>query len=117
SSVDALTVWKVDVMVSKENVTGLKTLVFSLGMLLIGGILLFGFLLWEKKAQNTSGRCPGGEVDLKGRGAVIDSSLDGRTLRLTLEPQEHTQEIIMLDVCSGKITGKLKILVDVPLIQ
>jgi hypothetical protein len=104
-------------MAAKENLNPLKTLVFSMGLLLIGGTVLLGTLVWKKIAAETSGLhatadCPGGNVDLKGRGTMVDSVVDGHTMRVTLEKNNGKNEMVMIDICSGKIIGSLTLDTD-----
>ncbi len=55
-------------------------------------------------------RCPGGKVDLKGRGEVIDYQSDNGVLRLRLKKEgSEDTEVILVDECDGRIKGALTI--------
>jgi hypothetical protein len=101
-------------MSSKENLRPLKILVFSMGLLLIGGtVLLFGIILkkmsQEKNMPPVVQECKGGALDLKGRGLVMESKLENNVLRLTLEKGPGHTEMLTVDACSGEITSTLVI--------
>ena len=53
--------------------------------------------------------CAGGEVDLKGHGLIVDSVLDGHSMRITMEKPDGRNELSMVDICTGKVTGTLVI--------
>src|SRR5262245_57711541 len=100
-------------MSSEHHIKGLKLLVLSLGLLFIGGAVLIGVLVVKKARQMrnadmlSSAECPGGEIDLKGRGIIVESRTEDQLLRLTLEKQTGSNEIITIDTCTGKIIGSL----------
>ena len=113
-------------MAPKENLKPLKMLVFSMGLLLVGGTVLLGALVWqkvsteksaEKSSIHTMADCPGGHVDLKGHGVIVDSTIDGHTMHLILEKTESKSELMMIDICSGKIIGALTIDSDTDIIS
>jgi hypothetical protein len=98
-------------MSSKENLRPLKILVFSMGLLLVGGtVLLFGIAL--KKMSGGEGACKGGSVDLKGRGPLLERELQDGVLRLTFEPVPGRSETVTVDACRGAVTGELVIETD-----
>jgi hypothetical protein len=105
-------------MPTEHHVKALKLLVVSLGLLLIGGAILLGGMVWKKVnlMRNTdmldASVCPGGEVNLTGRGIIIESRTEDQLLRLTLEKQPGTNEILTIDTCTGKIIGTLKLATD-----
>ncbi len=83
-------------------------LVISMGVLLIAGTMAVGVLAWKKgfSAAPVS-NCIGGTVDLKGRGTIISSQIEGNKLRLTLKKEAFKTEIVTLDLCTGKTLGTL----------
>jgi hypothetical protein len=104
-------------MAAKENLRPLKTLVFSMGALLLGGTVLLIGVAWQKAATHGKARvCEGGKIDLKGLGSVIDYKMDDQILRITLERQDkagHTfNDIVTVDSCSGKTLSTLTIETD-----
>lgn len=84
-------------------------LVISLGLMLVGGTLLLAVGLWHKSFDmaETAAACPGGRVDLKGRGAIVETAVDGGNLRVTLEKKGGGVEIVTIDLCNGKVAGSL----------
>jgi hypothetical protein len=55
-------------------------------------------------------RCPGGKVDLKGMGEIIDYQSDNGVLRLRLKKQGSEDiEVVLVDECTGRIKGALTI--------
>lgn len=55
-------------------------------------------------------RCPGGKVDLKGMGEIIDYKSDNGVLRLRLKkPNSEDTEVVLVDECTGRIKGSLTI--------
>jgi len=111
-------------MSPEKNLTALKTLVFSMGIVLVIGFLVVAASVWLKmKAGSPAAKsavaggvlpanCPGGTVDLKGRGHVVDTSIEGSTLRLALAKAGGELEMVHVDMCSGKETSALKIMTD-----
>ncbi len=52
--------------------------------------------------------CPGGKVDLKGRGDIVEYRSDDGILRLRLKkPGSEDTEVILVDECTGRIKGSL----------
>ncbi len=88
-----------------------------MGILLLGGTLLLAAIVWKKVSTPTAETCPGGHIDLKGRGMITESTLDGEILRLTLGKQNGRSEFVLVDVCAGKILGGLTIDSDPTLIS
>jgi hypothetical protein len=104
-------------MAAKENVNPLKTLVISMGFLLIGGFIFLAAVVWQKvstEAMNakTQAECPGGQVDLKGHGTVVSTEMEKRTMRLTLKNPSGRLEVVTLNMCTGAIESTLSIVVD-----
>jgi len=100
-------------MAAKENLNSLKMLVFSLGLILIGAIVLLAGLVWKRVGTDSVvADCAGGHVNLKGHGMVVDSGFDGTTMRVTMEKTEGQSEIMLIDICTGKITGTLTLDTD-----
>lgn len=108
---------------AEQNLTGLKTLVISMGILLVIGFLAVMAGAWMKLKAGTApegktlsanipANCPGGEVNLQGRGQVVDMAVEGSTLRVALNTPEGQLEMVHFDVCSGKEIGALKITAD-----
>ena len=96
-------------MASKENLTALKTLVISMGFLLVGGTVLLAGIVWKKvsaeSAEVAAGgpKCPGGTIDLKGKGMVIETTVEGQVMRVTTEKKEGITETYLIDMCQGKV--------------
>lgn len=87
-------------------------LVISLGLMLIGGTLLLAVGLWHKSFNASEpAACPGGKVDLTGRGHIVDSAAEGQKLRITLE-KDGGEEVVTIDLCSGEILSSLSIQAD-----
>lgn len=104
-------------MAAKENVNPLKTLVISMGLLLIGGTMFLAAVVWKKVSNDAvharmQAECPGAQVDLKGRGAVVATEMDKKTLRLTLKSGPGKLEVVSVNLCTGKIEGTLGLAVD-----
>lgn len=113
-------------------------LVFSMGIVLIVGIIVMTTLIWQKiSAEATATQlaaqlamqpspapapavveaapvtsCPGGQVSLKGRGVMLDSSIDGNIMRVNLARKNGITETVMIDMCAGKILGSLTVEID-----
>lgn len=112
-------------MAVKENLNPLKMLLFSMGLMLIGGTVLLAVLIWEKAGEpaeahtstHEAADCAGGHVDLKGRGVIVDSTMEGQIMRVTLEKHEGKMETLMIDMCSGKIVGSLTIDSDAAVVE
>lgn len=91
-----------------------------MGFILVGGVVFLAGVVWKKmsadiasvSAAKKSADCPGGHVDLKGRGMVIESAVDGQMLRLTFERKGGGSDIVLIDICSGKVTGALTVDTD-----
>ncbi|MDE3060762.1 MAG: hypothetical protein KGJ06_07110 [Pseudomonadota bacterium] len=99
-------------MATKENLTPLKTLVFSMGIVLIAGAVLLMVLIGRKMAEPRQADCPGGQVDLQGRGIMVDSAVEGQTMRVTLQKNEGHTEIVLIDICTGAVSGALTLKTD-----
>jgi len=106
-------------MAAKENLNSLKMLVFSMGVILIGAIVLLAGLVWKRVGSDTSvaADCAGGHVNLKGHGMLVDSGFDGTTLRVTMEKTEGQSETMLIDICTGKITGTLTLDTDAAVVE
>lgn len=100
----------------RENLTTIRTLVFSAVILLIGGTLFLMGLTWKRVTTDVdprlSGNCLGGVVDLKGRGMVVDTTVDGQIMRVSLEKREGKNETVLIDMCSGRVINNLTIEAD-----
>lgn len=99
-------------MAPKENLKPLKLLVFSMGLVLIGGTILIAGMVFKKISSETSSlteECAGGTVNLTGRGIITESRQDGPVLRLTLESRPGRMELLTLDSCTGKTLSSLTI--------
>jgi hypothetical protein len=105
-------------MSSQHHLTALKLLVILLGIVLVGGTVLLGSAVWKKISlmrnadMLSAEECPGGEIDLKGRGIIIESHTEDQLLRLTLERKPGQNEILTVDTCTGKIIGSLLLQTD-----
>lgn len=99
----------------EPNLKGLKTLVVSMGILLVVGFLITIAGAWMKfkaASASISNACKDVTVDLKNRGKLVDKTLSGERLILTFKSPEGGLEIIHVDTCSGKQLNSLKILTD-----
>ena len=105
-------------MNSDHHLKALKLLVFSLALILIGGIAILGGVLWKRASLTrnadmlSTSECPGGQIDLRGRGMMIDSKTEDQILRVTLEKITGHDEILTIDTCTGKIIGTLTLETD-----
>ncbi len=101
-------------MSDKQSLTPLKTLVFSMGIVLIAGSVFISGTVWKSFSGNAalSGDCKGGQLDLSGRGVVMESRTEDQIMRLSLEKKPGHMEIITVDVCSGNILGSLQLTTD-----
>jgi hypothetical protein len=112
---------------SDKNLNALKTLVISMGVVLILGFVTVGAAVWMKMKASPSGmvasnngvgaknafpsECAGGEIDVKGRGQLVDTSVDGAVMRMAFTKGDQL-ELVHFDVCSGREIGSLKIHTD-----
>ena len=101
-------------MSSKQNANPLKTLVISMGVLLIGGTVLLMAVVWKKVSQeamkaHAASECAGGKIDLTGRGKIVNRMTDGHIVRIELKKQAGQDETVSIDLCTGKIVGALVI--------
>lgn len=100
---------------SLENIRPLKTLVVSMGLIMVGGTILLAMLVWKKVDAQTKGTgayaCDGGKADLKGKGAVIRMERDGKQLFVTLQGGQNL-EVATVDLCNGKVKSSLILDVD-----
>ncbi len=85
----------------------LKILVLSMGI-----ILLLFFMLGHVVRQETAKTCPGGRVDLKGRGEILGYTEENGVLRVRLQKPGGDTEIVLVDVCTGEIKSSLTIDAD-----
>ncbi|NBX02829.1 MAG: hypothetical protein EBR02_01935 [Alphaproteobacteria bacterium] len=102
-------------MSDKQSLSPLKTLVFSMGIVLIAGaVFISGGILKNFSASPAalSADCKGGQLDLTGRGMVVESRTEDQIMRLSLEKKPGSMEILTVDVCSGKILGSLQLNTD-----
>lgn len=74
-------------------------LVFSMALLLIGGVLLLSSVVWQK-ASGTA--CSGGEVDIRAYGQIVDM-FQGREGIQVVTKDGDKLVIFTLDACSGKL--------------
>ena len=97
-------------MASQENLKPLKTLVISMGVLLMVATVMMMTVIWTKAAkEDTKQACQGGKLDLTGRGKIISQLINNDIVRITLQKQTGREEIVSADLCSGKILGSLSI--------
>lgn len=108
---------------SDKNPNAFKTLVISMGIMLVVGALVVAAAIGLKMQTATPSAvvaaksalpspCPGGAVDLKGRGHIVDTSIEGSTLRLAFAREGGQLEMVHIDICSGKELSALKITTD-----
>ena len=102
-------------MSSKENLRPLKILVFSMGLLLVGGtILLFALVIKKVNQEGKPQACEKKTLELAGRGQLVETQLEGGKLRVMLVAAPGEYEIITLDACRGQELGSLRIKADAP---
>lgn len=102
---------------AKENLTALKTLVISMGFLLVGGTVLLAAIVWKKVTAETSpvaqvAECSPAPVDLTGHGTLVETMMEGRALRAVLQKKSGETEVYTINLCSGAITGKFTLKTD-----
>ncbi|MBY0408314.1 MAG: hypothetical protein K2Q01_11545 [Rickettsiales bacterium] len=101
----------------KENLKPLKMLVFSMGLIMIGGTVLLAMMVWKKVDSEASGTapaygCAGGEIDMAGRGQVLNLEREGKQLYVTFQKDARTLEVATLDLCSGKLKSSVMMAID-----
>lgn len=109
-------------MTAKENLKPLKALVWGMGALLLGGTALLAMVVYGKFSQKQAagsnaalalGRCAqDGNVDLRGRGAISASHVDGHVVRMVLAREAGRHEVVAVDVCQGRILSAVTVLSD-----
>lgn len=109
---------------TERNLTALKTLVISMGVVLVVGFLVVGIAIGvNMKADGLlpmahkgalPAQCPGGAVDLKGRGQIVDTAVEGSTIRFAIAKPSGELEMIHIDICTGKELSSLRITTDLP---
>lgn len=92
-------------------------LVFSMGLLMIGGTLLLAGAVWKKvshegRAAAASSACAGGAVDLRGRGQVMRAEREGGLLYLTLQKSGQALEVATVNLCTGEVKSAVPVTVD-----
>lgn len=104
---------------SDKNLNALKTLVISMGVVLILGFVTVAAAVWMKMNSGTGmqqggipANCKGGDLDLKGRGHIIDTAVEGTVLRVALDNGKGQIEVVHVDICSGRELTSLKIQTD-----
>ena len=81
--------------------------IFALSMAIL--LALF-FTLKEIARRDAAINCPGGRVDLKGRGEIIDYSEENGVVRIRMQkPGSQDTEVVLVDACTGAIKSSLKI--------
>jgi hypothetical protein len=107
---------------SEQNLKALKTLVISMGVVLVIGFLVVGASIWMKMKGRAPGaiaaasrempaNCPGGTIDLKGRGRIVDTSIEGQIMRFAIARGDDL-EMIHVDLCTAKEINTIKIITD-----
>jgi hypothetical protein len=101
----------------QENLKPLKMLVFSMGLIMIGGTVMLVAMVWKKVNADANGTsaayaCAGGEADLAGRGQVLELSRDGKVMYVTLQKDAQHVEVATVDLCSAKVKSSLMLVVD-----
>lgn len=99
-------------MQQDKSLTALKTLVISMGIVLVLGFLMVGASVWMKMKSGIPASCALEPVNLKGRGHVVGTGIDGKNLRIILSHPDGALEVVQVDSCSGKELSTLKILTD-----
>lgn len=87
-----------------------------MGIVLMGGTVVLAGLVWKKVSSESSGAavhsgCAGGTVNVKDRGTIIGSQVEGNKLRLTLQDGSGL-EVVTVDMCSGKESSAVRVQAD-----
>lgn len=95
-------------MEKEQNLFPLKTLVLSLGALLIGGTVVLVAGLYGKG----QGGCASGTVDLRGRGALNGINTQGERVYVSIPKEPGRLDIVTIDPCTGKEQATLTLMAD-----
>ena len=99
----------------------LKLIVYSMGILLVGGMVLLAVLVMQKldegtlfknKEEAAIAACSGLQVDMRGRGALMNADMEGQKLRLWFEKEDGTNQLVTADSCTGIIVREVTIKAD-----
>ncbi len=102
----------------------LKMIVYSMGVMLIGGTILFVVLmvqkfndgsLFKKGSGNTveAASCDDKKIDVRGRGILRNAELDGQQVKLWFaDDSGNHHRLIIADSCSGAIVREVEVQVD-----
>jgi hypothetical protein len=113
-------------MAEKDNLLPLKILVGVLGVMLLVGVAVLialavhrpagpGGAIAAEAAPATASECDGKNVDLRGHGAIINSAIDGKVLRVMFaDDDDDTErtEVVTVDTCTGKVLADVKVMSD-----
>jgi len=110
-------------MAEQDNLRALKTVVISLGvLLLLGSALLIGLVVHKLGSRGAGTQlavedCEANEIDLRGRGELMDTTLEGGTVRMMFADDDDDADrttVVTLDSCSGEVLSDLTVLSDAP---
>lgn len=95
-----------------NKLAAIKITVYSLGFLLIGGVVLLSVLIYQRNKNHTVTvnkpeapvSCTNAPVTIPTRAPIDKIIKDSTTLiLLTHEAEDETQQIIIIDLCTGKV--------------
>ena len=73
-------------------------------------VIIVAIIMLALVGRQQQKACPGGKVDLKGRGEIVDYKSDNGVLRLRLKKAGSDDiEVVLVDECTGRIKGALTI--------
>lgn len=99
-------------MSPESSLKSLKTLVISMGILLVLGFLITLAGAWMKfqgKKSTDSKACSGSVVELKGKGKLLHSETQDGKITLTFSQKTGEREFITLDSCTGKQLSRVRV--------
>jgi len=93
---------------SSRSLTILKSVVITMGCVLVIGMVLFVVLLF-KKISDANADCPYYKKEVA-VGARVEQVLDqGDKLMLLTRPKGRKQQLITIDKCSGEVVNMLNL--------
>ena len=94
-------------------------MVFSLGIALIGGIILMFVMVYQRHQAKLEGtlpdhqleasekRCKGGELTLKGVGMIKDVKSGGDGILIVVSERGDKERISIIDYCANRLVNKI----------
>lgn len=103
----------------------LKLIVYSMGIALVGGMILLAVLVMQKLKDGTllakdqeaaevvemplAASCNHTQIDMQGRGALQHAELEGQKLSLWFEAAPGQHQLVVVDSCSGALVREVDI--------